>query len=84
MRLLDVQYAEKPERNIFSYEKLEFKGCILEYRGGTHVLTSEIGGALVMNVDCCNNVLVVAVQDRSNDTVDTSREAMMTVFNSPE
>ena len=84
MRLLDIQYAENLERNILSYGKLEAKGCVLEYQGGKRVLTSGIGGASAMDVERCNNVLVNAVKNHRNVTDDTSREAMMAVFNSPD
>ena len=81
VRLLDVQYAKHLERNILSYGKLEAKGCVPEYRGGKRVLTAGIGGVPVMDVERCNNVLVVAVQNHRNGTIDTSREGMMAVFN---
>ena len=81
MRLLDVRYAENLERNILSYRKLEAKGCVLDYRGGKRVLTAGIGGVPVMDVERCNNVLVVAVQNHRKGTIDTSREGMMAVFN---
>ena len=48
------------------------------------MLTAGIGGTPVMDVECCKNVLVVAVLGRSKGTIDTPREAMMTVFNSPD
>ena len=84
VRLLDVRYAENLERNILSYGKLEAKGCVLEYRGGKRVLNAGIGGVPVMDVKRCNNVLVVAVQNHRKGTIDTSREGMMAVIESPE
>ena len=77
--LLDVQYAENLERNILSYGKLEAKGCVLEYRGGKRVLTSEIGGVPVMDVERCNNVLVIAVQHHRKGIIDTPQEGIMAV-----
>ena len=82
--LLDVQYAANLERNIILYGKLEAKGCVLEYRGVRRVLTSGVGGASVMDVECNNNVLVVKVMGGDRKTPITSRESMMAVINSPE
>ena len=79
VRLLDVQYAENLEKNILSYENLEAKGCVLEYRGGKRVLTSEIGGVPVMDVERCNNVLVIAVQHHRKGIIDTPQEGIMAV-----
>ncbi|CAI5727351.1 unnamed protein product [Peronospora destructor] len=84
IQLLDVQYAANLERNIISYGKLEAKGCVLEYRRGRRVLTSGVGGAPVMDVDCNNNVLVVEVMGPNNKVSSSPREAMMAVLNSHE
>ena len=84
IRLLDVQYAMILERNIILYGKLESKGCVIEYRGGRRVLTSGVGGASVMNVDCINNGLVVKVMGGDNKTSGSSLEAMMALVNSTE
>uniref|UniRef100_A0AAV1V1Z5 Uncharacterized protein n=1 Tax=Peronospora matthiolae TaxID=2874970 RepID=A0AAV1V1Z5_9STRA len=84
VRLLNVQYAENLERNILSYGLLEAKGCVLEYRGGRRVLSSGTGGAPIMDVECCNNVLVVAVTNHSDRNSKPPQAALMTVVNPPE
>ena len=84
VRLLNVQYAENLERNILSYGLLEAKGCVLEYRGGRRVLSSGMGGTPIMDVECWNNVLVVAATNLSDRNPKPPRETMMTVSNPPE
>ncbi|CAI5703653.1 unnamed protein product [Peronospora effusa] len=84
IRLLDVQYSANLERNIISYGTLEAKVCVLEYRGGKRVLTSGFGGAPIMDVDCSNNVLVVAVTGPCNKTSHLPPREMTAAINSPE
>ena len=48
------------------------------------MLTSEIGDAPVMDVDCNNNVLVVTVMTPNAKVSSTSREPMIAVLNSAE
>ena len=84
LRLHNVQYVENLERDILSYELLEAKGCILEYRAGRRVMFSGVGGNPIMDVACSNNVLVVAVNGHSNRNTKPPRETLMTVMNSPE
>uniref|UniRef100_A0AAV1UJ54 Uncharacterized protein n=1 Tax=Peronospora matthiolae TaxID=2874970 RepID=A0AAV1UJ54_9STRA len=84
VRLLNVQYAVNLERNILSYGLLGAKGCVLEYRGWRRVLSSGTCGTPIMDVECCNNVLVVAVTNRSDRNSKPPQEALMTVANPPK
>ena len=57
---------------------------MLEYREGRRVLTSKIGGAPVMDLDCNNNVLVVKAMTSNTKVSNTPREEMMAVLSSSE
>ena len=48
------------------------------------MLSSVLGGTPIMDVECCNQVLVVAVANHSSSNSKPPREIMMTVINSPE
>ena len=48
------------------------------------MLSSGMGSKTIMDVECCNNVLVVTVTNHSGRNSRTPREIMMTVINSPE
>uniref|UniRef100_A0AAV1US04 CCHC-type domain-containing protein n=1 Tax=Peronospora matthiolae TaxID=2874970 RepID=A0AAV1US04_9STRA len=82
--LLNVQYAENLERNIISFGLLEVKGCVLEYRGGRRVLSSRVGGKLIMNAESFNNVLVVTWMSHNNRTIIPSRDSMIMVMDAPD
>ena len=48
------------------------------------MLSSGVGGTPIMDIECRNNVLVVAVTSHSNSNVKPTQETMMTVVTSPE
>ena len=47
-------------------------------------MTSRFGSTPVMDVDCNNNVLAVAVMGPGNNVYSSPRVAMMAVLDSPE